>query len=193
MGVLRSLLVAGALLGVAAGCSKDASGSSVGTTTSTTAVPVETTTTLEPSKAEGKEFFVYGPVEGDCIDLRTNADGDAVTTQPTPGTDATPQGSAQIILRLDCSLPHQYEVISVVEAGLPGDPRPGVEQLTTAAKRLCPPAFETYLGIPYQNSALEVGWVFPSEDQRNSGNQQIGCLAFDPLGKLVGSVRGTAR
>ena len=61
------------------------------------------------------------------------------------------------------------------------------------AKQLCPPAFATFVGTPYQNSHLEVGWVLPTESQRSRGIQQIGCLAFDPAGKLTSSVRGSGR
>ncbi len=44
-------------------------------------------------------------------------------TRSQPDANATPRGSNELILRLDCALPHQYEVIAVVPAGLPGEPR----------------------------------------------------------------------
>jgi hypothetical protein len=40
---------------------------------------------------------------------------------------------------------------------------------------------------------LEVGWVLPTEEQRNRGVQVIGCTAFDPKGKLTGSVKDSKR
>ena len=150
-----------------------------------------TSTTAEPDASEGKELFVYAPEEGDCIDLRATGDQGAATTRALPDANATPHGSKELILRLDCNLPHQYEVIAVVPAGLPGTP--DEPALIAAAKQLCPPAFAAYVGTPYQDSSLEVGWVLPSEEQRARKVQQIGCLAFDPAGKLVGSVRGSAR
>jgi hypothetical protein len=150
-----------------------------------------TTTTAEPPASAGREFFVYAPVEGDCIDLRATADGGSTTTRERPDVDATPRARTELILRLPCELPHQYEVIAVVDAGLPRDASD--EALVEVAKRECPAAFATYVGVPYQDSELEVGWLLPSTDQRARGAQQIGCLAFDPTGKLTGSVRGTAR
>lgn len=192
--LLTSILVVGAALALV-GCSTTTGGAPLVTTTVTTAanaLPV-TTTTSEPAASEGKQFFVYAPVEGDCIDLRSTGDGGAATTQAAPDDDATPRSSSQLILRLDCQLPHQYEVIAVVPAGLRTDPPPDDAALIGAAKQLCPPAFATYVGASYQSSALELGWILPNADQRRLRNLQIGCLAFDPEGKLTGSVRGSGR
>lgn len=189
------LFAAVAVLAGLAGCSTTSGGTPV-TLSTTTTVPAgdagpTTTTTAEPPASAGREFFVYAPVEGDCIDLRATADGGSATTRDRPDVDATPRSKNELILRLPCELPHQYEVIAVVDAGLPRDASD--EALVDVAKRECPAAFATYVGVPYQDSQLEVGWVLPSTDQRARGAQQIGCLAFDPDGKLTGSVRGTAR
>ena len=131
-------------------------------------------------------------MEGDCIDLRATGDQGAASTRAEPDANATPHGSNELILRLDCNLPHQYEVIARGPRRPPGR-QPDEPALVTAAKQLCPPAFATFVGTPYQNSQLEVGWVLPSASQRARGIQQIGCLAFDPTGKLTGSVRGSGR
>ncbi len=188
---IPALAAAASLLG---GCTTTTGGSAPSSSsTSTTEAPAGTTTTSEPSASEGKELYVYAPVEGDCIDLRGTSEGGARTTRPTPGPDATPRSSNQLVLRLPCELPHQYDVIAVVDAGLPKQPPPDDAALTTAAKQLCPAAFATYVGTPYQASRLEVGWVLPSGERRARGIQEIGCLAFDPNGKLTGSVRSSGR
>lgn len=178
-----------------AGCSTTSGGTPVTLSTTTTAGAGDegptTTTTAEPPASAGKELFVYAPIEGDCIDLRVTANGGAVTTRERPDVDATPRGTNELVLRLPCELPHQYEVIAVVDPGLPKGASD--EALVAAAKTKCPAAFATFVGIAYQDSELEVGWVLPSADQRARGAQQIGCLAFDPAGKLTASVRGTAR
>jgi hypothetical protein len=190
--LLCAVLVAGTAVGA---CSTTSGGTPVTLSTTTTAGAADpgptTSTTAEPDASEGKELFVYAPEEGDCIDLRATGDQGATTTRALPDPNATPHGSKELILRLDCDLPHQYEVIAVVGAGLPGTPDEAA--LIAAAKQLCPAAFAAYVGTPYQDSSLEVGWVLPSEEQRARRVQQIGCLAFDPTGKLVGSVRGSAR
>jgi hypothetical protein len=116
-----------------------------------------------------------------------------VTTRATPTADASLKTDKDVILKLPCDLPHQYEVTAEVSAGLPAPPPPTTEQVAFMAKKLCPAAFATYLGVPYPQSSLEVGWILPTDDQRNRGNQSIGCLVFDPKGKLTGSVKGSKR
>jgi len=189
---LTTGLVAAALaLGA---CSTTSGGTPVTLSTTTTAgadAGPTTTTTSEPDASLGKELFVYAPVEGDCIDLRATTDRGATTTRVVPDPNGTPHGSNELVLRLECALPHQYEVIAVVDAGLAGQPDEAA--LVTAAKQLCPRAFATYVATPYESSALEVGWVLPGQSQRSRGSQQVGCLAFDPAGKLSGSVRGSGR
>ena len=178
-------------LGACSSSSKGSSASSSSSTTTTAAPGPTTTTTLEPEAGVGRISFVYGPVVGDCIDLRSVATGKAVTTRALPTADATMKSDKDVMLRLNCDLPHQYEVIAVPNAGLASAPTN--EQFTVAAKKLCPAAFKTYIGIPYPSSSLEVGWVLPTEEQRNRGVQTIGCTAFDPKGKLTGSVRDSKR
>ena len=179
-----------------ASCSSSSKSSTTATTaasTTTTAPGPTTTTTLEPEAGVGRISFVYGPVVGDCIDLRSVATGKAVTTRATPAVDATMKSDKDVMLRLNCDLPHQYEVTGTPEAGLAPTPAPTTEQFTVAAKKLCPAAFKTYVGIPYPSSSLEVGWILPTDEQRARGVQVIGCTAFDPKGKLTGSVKDSKR
>ncbi len=184
----------GALVLGACSSSTKSSANGATTTTTTTVAPGETTTTtLEPEAGVGRLSFVYGPVVGECIDLRSVASGKAVTTRAVPTADATQKSDKDVILRLSCDLPHQYEVIATPNAGLPATPVPSTEQFVSAAKKLCPAAFRTYVGIPYPSSSLEVGWVLPSQEQRTRGVQTIGCTAFDPKGKLTGSVKESRR
>ncbi len=187
------VMITSIALGACSSSSKSSSLSSASSTTTTAAPGPTTTTTLEPEAGVGRISFVYGPVVGDCIDLRSVATGKAVTTRALPTADATMKSDKDVMLRLSCDLPHQYEVIAVPNAGLAPTPAPTNEQFTVAAKKLCPAAFKTYIGIPYPSSSLEFGWVLPTEEQRNRGVQTIGCTAFDPKGKLTGSVRDSKR
>lgn len=193
LALVAGVLAIGALvLGACSSSSKSSTPSST-TTTTTTAPGETTTTTLEPEAGVGRLSFVYGPAVGDCIDLRSMASGKAATTRAVPAVDATLKTEKDVILRLSCDLPHQYEVIATPTAELPATPVPSTEQLIVAAKKLCPAAFNSYVGIPYPSSSLEVGWVLPNDEQRNRGVQTIGCTAFDPKGKLTGSVKDSKR
>ena len=188
-----TVVIASVALLACSSSSKSSSSSTTTASTTTTAPGPTTTTTIEPESGVGRISFVYGPAVGDCIDLRSVATGKAVTTRATPAVDATLKSDKDVILRLSCDLPHQYEVIATPEAGLAPTPTPTTEQFTVAAKKLCPAAFKTYVGIPYPSSSLEVGWILPSEEQRNRGVQVIGCTAFDPKGKLTEPIKDSKR
>lgn len=185
------LIVASAILFSA--CSSSSSSqtaTSISTTTSSTVAPESTSTTIEPESGVGRLSYVYGPIVGDCIDLRSMATGKARTITPVPTQDASLKSDKDVMLRLSCDLPHQYEVIAVFD----GPPEASsAEQLIALAKRKCPAEFLNYLGTSYSKSSLEMGWVIPPENQRNRGVRIVGCTVFDPKGKLVGSVRDTKR
>lgn len=191
----RHVAVTALLVLAVAGCTTSSKPASKGATTTTaSATPQSTTsTTLEPEAGVGRIAYVYGPVVGDCIDLRSMATGRAVTTRALPGQDATQKSDKDVILRMGCDLPHQYEVMAVLDAGLPRDPAPTLEQLAAVARKRCPATFASYVGIGYPESSLEIGWILPSPEQMGRGVQQFGCLAYDPNGKLVGAVRGSRR
>ena len=63
------------------------------------------------------------------------------------------------------------------------------------AKLECPKSFEAYVGVPYETSALDLGYRLPSQSSWNQGYRKtIGCLVTSGTGpKLEGSVRGTKR
>lgn len=183
---------------VIAGCGGEVTETSitipvVPTTPSTLPPDQQTTTTMEPEGGTGRLFYVYSPSVGDCIDLRVLTDGMARTTRRVPGTDATIRASDQVIVRFDCGVPHQYEVMEIVSAGFPDPTVATDDEFIARARALCAEPFEAFVGLGYPNSTLEIGWYLPTADQRARGVQRIGCLVFDPKGKLVGSVRGSAR
>jgi len=178
------------------GSSTTASVTKIDPTTTTSAASDDTpstTTTLEPEAGSGNQFYLYTPVVGDCIDRRTIVDGKAATNRATPEPDASLAVSGQVIIRFDCERPHQYEVIYADTTSVAASPPQNQEAFVDLAKRVCPARFREYIGRDYQDSALEVGWFFPTPDQREQGIEFLGCLAFDPKSKLTGSVRNSNR
>jgi hypothetical protein len=150
--IVATLAVASLALVACSSSSTSSSTPATTASTTTTAPGPTTTTTLEPEAGVGRISFVYGPVTGDCIDLRSVATGRAVTTRAVPTADATLKNDKDVMLRLNCDLPHQYEVIATPSAGLAPTPSPTAEQFVVAAKKLCPAAFKTYVGIAYPGS-----------------------------------------
>ena len=182
----RDRLRAGALAGMAlvaltAGCSRGGDDTAA-TSTTTTAAPPETTSTTEVPMEEGRQVFAYVPDVGDCYDLRR--------TESSGG--GGPAGT-EVVLRLDCEKPHTNEVFAVVTVDLKD--YPGEVWLKNLAKLECPKSFEAYVGVPYETSALDLGYRLPSQSSWNQGYRKtIGCLVTSGTGpKLEGSVRGTKR
>jgi hypothetical protein len=186
---LASAVLAAAIAVVVASCTSG--GQTVATTTTgptTTTVP-ETTTTTEPPMDSGRQLFVYNPEAGQCFDVREIASGASVGVT----SNATLRNDDQVILLLDCAIPHQYEVAGIVEVPLPGA-HPGGEELVRQAQRLCPPLFAAHVGQPYERSALEMAWLLPTPDEWGRGKRTIACLVSDPAsGRLTGTAQGSRR
>jgi hypothetical protein len=153
------------------------------TVATTTTVAPETTTTTEPALDAGTQVFVYTPEVGDCFDRRQ-----------LPPEAAGAGGQTEIVLLLDCALPHQNEVFALVDHPGSGEPFPGEEALEAFAQRECPASFEGFVGRAYEVSDLEIGFHFPTEANWSAGSRTIGCYVYDLDGdKLVGSMQGSGR
>ncbi|WP_208027182.1 septum formation family protein [Rhabdothermincola sediminis] len=161
------------------GCSGGSSNEVV-TTTTTEAAP--TTTTTEAPLDAGQQIFVYVPQVGDCFDRRKIE------------RSASTSGQTDIVLKLDCSLPHRNEVYAVLDYPASDDTFPGEKALETFAKQECPRRFEGYVGKQYELSDLEIGYQLPDSTNWRRGTQKIGCYVYDLNGnRLVGTVQGSAR
>jgi len=175
---LAAALVAGAV--TLAACS---GGAGTATTTTTGPPPTETTTTTEPPLEAGEQVYVFEPSIGTCFDRRR--------------IEAAPErarGTTEIVLILDCSLPHEYEVFAVLAP--PGDPDeyPGNEALARFARATCVDSFAAFVGMPYERSELEIAYDLPTASAWEQGVRVIGCSVTELDGdKLVGTARGAAR
>ena len=120
---------------------------------------------------------------GDCFD------------DPPGWSDVTEETTTVLAVNVvPCSVAHDEEVIGVVRH--PADPDadfPGDEAMIALADTECMEAFERWVGRPYNESILELGYLWPVEENWNAGDRTIRCLAFHPGGQpLTGTVRDTA-
>ncbi len=179
------LLVVGGL--VVTACTGGSGTVATTTTAPTTVAPTETVTTEAPL-AEGRELFVYNPEPGQCFDLRS-ADGG---TRLALRANATRVGDGEVVVLVDCTQPHQYEVIAVLDvpfaSGWPGD-----TELVATSKRLCPDSYATFVGLAYEVSVLEMGWILPNPEEWDRGRRQIACVVFDPAGPMTATAQASAR
>ena len=119
-------------------------------------------------------------------------DGDTFTLPVGACLDNVPGGFISSSNLVDCAVPHTYEVFSsflLPEAAFPGD-----DAIATAAQEGCDAAFPSFVGIPFDQSALNYQFVAPTEDTWAGGDREISCLLYDPaVEETTGSLAGSAR
>lgn len=136
--------------------------------------PYEDPFTDSEEAPPGSEQDVFALAVGDCL-LESDAGADEVFSVPV----------------VDCSLPHDYEVYAEVTltdaAEYPGD-----DLVSAEAEELCYEPFAPYVGISWEESALNYSYYSPSESSWAEGDRAVTCLVLDPTGEqLTGSVAGT--
>jgi hypothetical protein len=96
---------------------------------------------------------------GDCFNA---ADTDTITE-----IDAGP-----------CTEPHEYEAFHVTTVG--GEGFPSDEQLAQTFESECLPAFEAYVGVSYDASAIYATMITPSEESWSDGDRSVACILYAP-------------
>lgn len=102
-----------------------------------------------------------------------------------------PTTSAYSLETVSCSRPHQAEVIALPTVA--GADFPEATQLEADARRECELAFRSYVGIPAEDSALDLLWLAPSRESWERGDRQIVCIAAaNGQQTLSGSIHDSA-
>jgi len=90
---------------------------------------------------------------------------------------------------VDCEDPHDNETIANVD--LTGDDYPGREQVENRATQICYEEFSDYVGISYEASIYDIGWLFPTEETWAAGDREVICFAYAlDFSKITGSING---
>lgn len=119
---------------------------------------------------EGGQADVFTLVVGDCFN---EVDADEVTDLPV----------------VPCDTSHDYEYFHVVQ--LPDGDLPDEDALDEATQRECIPAFEDYVGLPYEDSKLGVSTLYPTQGSWDDGDRELQCVLYDPEGSMTGSAKGS--
>lgn len=98
------------------------------------------------------------------------------------------------ILEVDgvpCSDPHDNEVFALVDHPLGSDaPYPGIEQIELDSLRHCLEGWETYVGVPFAESPLDIFYIYPTEASWSAEDREIICSLYRlDEAQLVGSER----
>jgi hypothetical protein len=112
---------------------------------------------------------------GDCFTLKDTAASEVSEVDAKPCTEA-----------------HQYEMFH--KATMPESDYPTEDQFSSFLADECIPAFNSYVGAPYDSSTLDIFSFTPTESLWKDGNRNVQCAVFDPSSKLVsGSLESAGR
>jgi len=90
---------------------------------------------------------------------------------------------------IDCFEPHDNEVYEIQTVD--GDGFPGDQQIADEADRICFDAFQGFVGLDYQSSALDFGWLVPTAESWEAGDRLVACFVYRlDLEKVSGTLEG---
>lgn len=100
------------------------------------------------------------------------------------------------VWRVDCAVPHRYEVYDVIGLDLerPADGSFPAAEIAQRAEEQCVERFEGFVGVRWTVSELDVEAWWPSEQSWARGDSSVICAVMELSGDLMtGSQRGAAR
>lgn len=117
---------------------------------------------------------------GDCFDAPNGAARDEI-------------GEINDVQHHPCPEQHQFETFAVLKhPAAKSETYPGSQALFSWAEANCTAVFETYVGIPFQQSALGAVSIVPDEARWKDGGRTVVCYLGKPDGSPVtGSLKGT--
>jgi hypothetical protein len=82
---------------------------------------------------------------------------------------------------VSCTEPHAAQVYFIDQLNAASDdPYPGETEVTTLVEEQCLAAFESYVGLPYSDSVLDVYYVAPSEAGWKLLDGEFTCIVYEP-------------
>lgn len=128
---------------------------------------------------------------GEIVEKQENADVFSLRVGDCVDTDSSMSGEISSLPTIPCDQSHTDEVYFsyMVES----EEFPGEDAIIAEAEQTCVPAFETFIGIGYQDSVLEYWPMYPTEGSWSDGDREVLCLVYDPSAATVGTLKGAAR
>ncbi|AXH35746.1 hypothetical protein DVJ78_10335 [Humibacter sp. BT305] len=106
--------------------------------------------------------------------------------------DSTAAGEVSKLPVVDCAEEHDSEVY--YEFDLPDAETFPAATIDDDAAAGCEKEFESFVGIPYEESTLTYGTYQPTAQSWTSARDRaVSCVIADPNGKVKGTLKGAAR
>ena len=123
----------------------------------------------------GGDMDVTELVAGDCFDLKDPSEEEVNQVEGKP-----------------CTEPHEFEMFFVGD--LPDGDFPADSVVGSFIEAECLPAFNAYVGMPYEQSDLDIFPLVPGAEGWDEGDHAVQCALFDPIDEaLTQSMRGAGR
>lgn len=123
-------------------------------------------------------------------EITESGDADVFTIQVGDCMSESATGEVQDVPVVPCDQPHESEVFHSYQ--VPGDTFPG--DFESIVQEQCFPAFQAFVGLAYEQSALDITWLEPtSESWTQQNDRELLCMIFDPAGQTTGSLQGANR
>ncbi|WP_127473759.1 septum formation family protein [Microbacterium sulfonylureivorans] len=93
---------------------------------------------------------------------------------------------------IPCDEPHTNQVFG--SYALPDGDWPGDESIGEGSIAECDALFEKFVGIGYDESALDWWTISPTEESwTTEDDREVQCVIFDPAGEVTGTLEAAAR
>jgi hypothetical protein len=129
--------------------------------------------TTETTPAEAEDETVFDLQVGDCLVGETA--GEELSEVPT----------------VDCAEPHDSEVFHI--ATIDAEELPPPAEMESITQEECIAEFQNFVGMAYEESALEVTTLEPTQESWDAGDRELVCMVVDPAGQTTGSLQGANR
>lgn len=94
---------------------------------------------------------------------------------------------------VECSEPHDNEVYLLIDY-TESDTFPGDAAMESWTIDRCLEAFEPFVGVTYESSELDAGYLYPTTESWDNGDRESVCFVYElDLSLVTGSLRGVAR
>lgn len=97
-------------------------------------------------------------------------------------------GEVQKVPAVPCTEPHDAEIIA--EQKLTGDARPTEDEITSQADTFCRSEFESWAGVAFDDSDLDVTYMYPTKDSWAQGDRTLQCIV-QSAEKVSGTMKGS--
>ena len=93
---------------------------------------------------------------------------------------------------IPCNSPHDNEIYA--KTLIPQGEYPGEEPITDIAYQYCLESFEDFVGTSYEDSLLNITYLYPTQESWNSilHDRDVFCIVYDMTGeKMLGSMENS--